>query len=63
MTDDETKIRILIVDDHPLLRQGIVALIADEQEMTVVAEAADGREAIQQFRAHRPDVRWQRSHR
>jgi DNA-binding NarL/FixJ family response regulator len=56
MTDDTNKIRILIVDDHPLLRQGILALIADEQDMTVVAEAADGREAIQQFRAHRPDV-------
>jgi DNA-binding NarL/FixJ family response regulator len=56
MTEDRTKIRILIVDDHPLLRQGILALIADEQDMTVVAEAADGREAIQQFRAHHPDV-------
>ena len=56
MNDDTTKIRILIVDDHPLLRQGIVALIADEHDMTVVAEAADGREAIQQFRAHHPDV-------
>ena len=56
MTEDTTKIRILIVDDHPLLRHGILALIADEQDMTVVAEAADGREAIQQFRAHHPDV-------
>jgi DNA-binding NarL/FixJ family response regulator len=56
MTEDKTRIRILIVDDHPLLRQGIIALIADEQDMTVVAEAADGREAIQQFRAHHPDV-------
>ena len=56
MTEDTTKIRILIVDDHPLLRQGILALIADEQDMSVVAEAADGREAIQLFRAHHPDV-------
>ncbi len=56
MTEDTTKIRILIVDDHPLLRQGILALIADEQDMSVVAEAADGREAIQQFRALHPDV-------
>jgi DNA-binding NarL/FixJ family response regulator len=56
MTEETTKIRILIVDDHPLLRQGILALIADEQDMSVVAEAADGREAIQQFRAHHPDV-------
>jgi len=56
MTEDTTKIRILIVDDHPLLRQGILALIADEQDMMVVAEAENGREAIQQFRAHHPDV-------
>jgi DNA-binding NarL/FixJ family response regulator len=56
MTEDKNKIRILIVDDHPLLRQGILALIADEQDMSVVGEAADGREAIQQFRAHHPDV-------
>jgi len=56
MTEDTTKIRILIVDDHPLLRQGILALIADEQDMSVVGEAENGREAIQQFRAHHPDV-------
>ena len=56
MTDDSKKIQILTVDDHPILRQGIAALIADEPDMTVVAEAANGREAIQQFRAHRPDV-------
>jgi DNA-binding NarL/FixJ family response regulator len=56
MTDDSKKIRILAVDDHPVLRQGVVALIADESDMTLVAEAANGREAIQQYRAHRPDV-------
>ena len=56
MTDDSKKIRILAVDDHPVLRQGIAALIADESDMTLVAEAANGREAIQQFRAHHPDV-------
>src|SRR6185369_7443758 len=50
------QIRILTVDDHPLLRQGIAALIADEADMTVVAEATNGREAIQQFRTHHPDV-------
>jgi DNA-binding NarL/FixJ family response regulator len=44
------------VDDHPLLRQGIASLIADEADLTVVAEASDGREAIEQFRAHRPDI-------
>ena len=56
MSDDPTKIRILVVDDHPLLRQGIAGLIADQSDMSLVAEASDGREAIQQFRAHRPDV-------
>jgi DNA-binding NarL/FixJ family response regulator len=44
------------VDDHPVLRQGIAALIADESDMTLVAEAANGREAIQYFRTHQPDV-------
>ena len=56
MSDDTKQIKVLAVDDHPLLRQGIAALIADERDMIVVAEAANGREAIQQFRAHRPDV-------
>jgi DNA-binding NarL/FixJ family response regulator len=56
MTDDSKKIRILAVDDHPVLRQGIAALIADESDMTLVAEAANGREAIQYFRTHHPDV-------
>jgi DNA-binding NarL/FixJ family response regulator len=56
MSDDAKQIRILTVDDHPILRQGIAALIADESDMTLVAEAANGREAIQQFRTHRPDV-------
>jgi DNA-binding NarL/FixJ family response regulator len=56
MSDETRRIRILAVDDHPLLRQGIASLIADEPDMMLVAEAANGREAIQQFRAHRPDV-------
>jgi len=56
MNEDPKRIRILAVDDHPILRQGIVGLIADESDMTLVAEAANGREAIQQFRTHRPDV-------
>jgi DNA-binding NarL/FixJ family response regulator len=56
MTEEAKQIRILAVDDHPILRQGIAGLIADESDMTLVAEAANGREAIQQFRAHRPDV-------
>lgn len=56
MSDDPKQIRILAVDDHPLLRQGIAGLIADESDMTLVGEAADGREAVQQFRTHRPDI-------
>ena len=53
---DKNPIRILTVDDHPLLREGIAAIVGSEPDMTVVAEASDGREALQQFRAHRPDI-------
>ena len=56
MSEDIKQIRVLAVDDHPLLREGIAGLIADERDMIMVAEAANGREAIQQFRAHHPDV-------
>jgi DNA-binding NarL/FixJ family response regulator len=49
-------IRIVLVDDHPLLRQGIAALVADQSDMKLIAEASNGREAIEQFRIHRPDV-------
>ena len=56
MNADAAKIRILAVDDHPLLREGIAALVADQPDMSLVAQASDGREAIQQFRAHLPDV-------
>jgi DNA-binding NarL/FixJ family response regulator len=54
--DARTPIRILTVDDHPLLREGIAAVLANETDMVVVAEAGDGREAVEQFRTHRPDV-------
>jgi DNA-binding NarL/FixJ family response regulator len=51
-----TPVRIMVVDDHPLLREGVAALIATEPDLQLVAMAADGREAIEQFRATRPDV-------
>jgi DNA-binding NarL/FixJ family response regulator len=56
MSPEPAAIRIMAVDDHPLLRQGIVGLVADQPDMAVVAEASNGREAIHQFRTHRPDV-------
>jgi DNA-binding NarL/FixJ family response regulator len=56
MSADLRQIRILVVDDHPLLRQGIAGLVADQSDMSLVAEASNGREAILQFRALRPDV-------
>lgn len=49
-------IRVLSVDDHPLLRDGIAMLIDHEPDMTMVAQASSGREAIEQYRRHRPDV-------
>ncbi|MGC4055153.1 MAG: response regulator transcription factor [Paludibaculum sp.] len=49
-------IRVLAVDDHPLLREGIAALIENQGDMQLVAEAANGREALEEFRKHRPDV-------
>jgi DNA-binding NarL/FixJ family response regulator len=56
MSTDPSLIRILTVDDHPLLRRGIATLVNAELDMKLVAEAASGQEAIQQFRLHRPDV-------
>ena len=56
MSIDPSLIRILTVDDHPLLRKGIAALVNVEDDMKLVAEASSGEEAIEKFRAHRPDI-------
>jgi DNA-binding NarL/FixJ family response regulator len=49
-------IQLLVVDDHPLLREGIAAIIINQTDIELVAEASNGREAIEKFRSHRPDV-------
>jgi DNA-binding NarL/FixJ family response regulator len=56
MSAGHDPIRILTVDDHPLFRNGVAALLATQPDMKVVAEASNGREAIQQFRRHHPDI-------
>jgi DNA-binding NarL/FixJ family response regulator len=56
VSDGSAQIRILVVDDHALVRQGIAVLVGTQPDMTLAAEASNGREAIQQFRTHRPDV-------
>src|SRR5882672_3726045 len=56
VSSDPSLIGVLAVDDHPVLRQGIAGLIASQLDMRLVGEASNGREAIQQFRALRPDV-------
>lgn len=56
MESAHSLIRILTVDDHPLLRKGITALVNAESDMKLVAEACNGQEAIEKFRQHRPDV-------
>ena len=56
MNARQTPIRILSVDDHPLLREGVASLLGGQPDLQFVAEASNGREAVDQFRAHRPDV-------
>ena len=56
MSAEASPIRILVVDDHPVVRQGVAGLVDSHPDMRVVGEASNGREAIQQFRAHHPDV-------
>jgi DNA-binding NarL/FixJ family response regulator len=56
MRTSPSPIRILLADDHPLLRDGVAGMIADQSDMELVGEASTGLEAINQFRKHRPDV-------
>lgn len=55
-TDRRAPIRIMVVDDHPIVREGFGGMITTEPDMTVVAEARGGQEAIELFRRHHPDV-------
>src|SRR5689334_8441166 len=50
------RISVLAVDDHPLLREGIASMLAEAADIDLVAQAASGAEAIELYRAHRPDV-------
>ena len=56
VTRDQAPIRILTVDDHPLLRKGIRLLLSTESDMQIVAEASTGGEAVQEFQRHQPDI-------
>jgi len=56
MSGGVSKIRVLAVDDHPIVRQGIAGLVGIQADMVLVGEASNGRDAIQQFRMHQPDV-------
>jgi len=56
MSDGGSRIRVLAVDDHPLVREGVAGLVGVQPDMALVGQAVNGRDAIHQFRAHRPDV-------
>ena len=53
---NEVKIRLLVADDHSLIRMGLISLVNTEPDITVVAEAADGQQAVDQFTKHNPDL-------
>jgi len=54
--NEQSRIRVFSVDDHPLLREGIAAIINNQQDMRVIGQAANGQDAIQHFKKHQPDV-------
>ena len=56
MSEDANAIRILVVDDHPVVREGVDALVRRRPDMRIVGQAANGHEAIEQFREHHPDI-------
>jgi DNA-binding NarL/FixJ family response regulator len=56
MSAETSPIRILVVDDHPVVRQGVAGLVGGQPDMSIVGQASNGREAIQQFRTHHPDI-------
>jgi two-component system, NarL family, response regulator len=56
LNETARSIRVLVVDDHPIVRQGLVSILEDEPDMEIVGQASDGNEAIAQFRLHQPDV-------
>ena len=54
--NDQPRIRVFSVDDHPLLREGIAAIINNQPDMQVIGQAANGKDAVQEFKKHQPDV-------